>query len=203
MSEKSGRWAKDEILFRVTVTEFFMSHGKQLTASYNNGEKVKLNEIKMMLYAASRATAGALFNYAVDYCRYHNMRSDNKFKITLFNNNTGNCLKTKIVVGRLTKDEYQAMLHSDYLTFSDENYFREIATPVIEYREKSREDEEYDPMALSQKKRAITQISVQEKKTIAKEFQELDEKAVMTMHAITKATLDDILIEYGEDIVWR
>lgn len=190
------KWDSDEILFKVSLIEVFIQNGREVKCSDNNGEKLNLYECRMEMIAPSKATAGAMFNYAVDYAKYHNLKSENYFKVMLYNVNTGGLVKSKIVKAELTETEFNAMLHNDYLTFSNKDFTRELRKPVFYTIYNG--DEKDKPIP----KREYSLISVSERKQIADEYQRFAEREILKQHNITKSTLDEILVAYGTDIIW-
>ena len=101
----------------------------------------------------------------------------------------GSTIKSRVARGMLDRSEYNSMLHNDYKAFSDKNYVTELNRPVF-----------YDK---SEMKRDYDDISDNEKKEIADEYQRFSEKDILKRHGITKASLDEILVNYGTDILWR
>lgn len=184
-----SKWDADEILFKVSVTEVFVLNGKEVMCSDNNGEKNKLYECRMELVAPSKAVAGALFSYAVDYVKHHNLQSENYFRIVLYRMSDGSTIKSRVARGMLDRSEYNSMLHNDYKAFADKNYVTELNRPIF-----------YDK---GEVKRDYDDISDDEKKEIADEYQRFSEKDILKRHSITKASLDEILVNYGTDILWR
>lgn len=190
MRRDRTKFPYDEYLYRVVVTEYFMIKNKVIHIDTNNGTE-KLTETRLELVSPSRATAGALFNYAIDFCKHHNVQSDNTFRVNMYNHR-GELLKSVVTKGTLTENEYNAILHDDYITFSRAEYTHSLNKPVVQPITK------YEPH-----KRQYNELSINERKQIAKEAEEMLDYEVMRMHDIGKATLEEVLANYGENIIWR
>lgn len=97
----------DELFFRITVTEYFTGEGYD-----------EVTEKKMELRTPVRNCLGALYGYAIDYCKFHNMRSDNYFVIRVYsasNDNRAKKIFEKVVSGTLSEGDYNNVMHKDYL----------------------------------------------------------------------------------------
>ena len=97
----------EEIFFYITVTEYFTGE-----------EYEEVTEKKMELKTPIRNCLGALYGYAIDYCKFHNMKSDNYFVIRVYSATNGNRAKKifeKIVSGTLSEGDYNKVMHKDYL----------------------------------------------------------------------------------------
>lgn len=97
----------EDIFFYITVTEYFTGE-----------EYEEVTEKKMELKTPIRNCLGALYGYAIDYCKFHNMRSDNYFVIRVYSATNGNRAKKifeKIVSGTLSDGDYNKVMHKDYL----------------------------------------------------------------------------------------
>lgn len=104
--EKLGKDVED-IFFYITVTEYFTGE-----------EYDEVTEKKMELKTPIKNCLGALYGYAIDYCKFHNMRSDNYFVIRVYSATNGNRAKKifeKIVSGTLSEGDYNKVMHKDYL----------------------------------------------------------------------------------------
>ena len=104
--EKLGKDVED-IFFYITVTEYFTGE-----------EYDEVTEKKMELKTPIKNCLGALYGYAIDYCKFHNMRSDNYFVIRVYSATNGNRAKKifeKIVSGTLSEGDYNNVMHKDYL----------------------------------------------------------------------------------------
>lgn len=104
--EKLGKDVED-IFFYITVTEYFTGE-----------EYEEVTEKKMELKTPIKNCLGALYGYAIDYCKFHNMRSDNYFVIRVYSATNGNRAKKifeKIVSGTLSEGDYNNVMHKDYL----------------------------------------------------------------------------------------
>lgn len=104
--EKLGKDVED-IFFYITVTEYFTGE-----------EYEEVTEKKMELKTPIKNCLGALYGYAIDYCKFHNMRSDNYFVIRVYSATNGNREKKifeKIVSGTLSEGDYNNVMHKDYL----------------------------------------------------------------------------------------
>lgn len=104
--EKLGKDVED-IFFYITVTEYFTGE-----------EYEEVTEKKMELKTPIRNCLGALYGYAIDYCKFHNMNSDNYFVIRVYSATNGNRAKKifeKIVSGTLSEGDYNKVMHKDYL----------------------------------------------------------------------------------------
>ena len=115
----------DELYYHVTVTEYFMEgdkSAKEETSPYNS-----IIEEKMDLKTPIRNCAGALLRYAIDYCKHHQAKSDNKFIVKLYCPIRNKQVKTEefVIKGELAKHEYEAVIHEDYLA-SNGNIENEI-----------------------------------------------------------------------------
>ena len=88
----------EDMLFYITVTEYFTGEGYD-----------EVTEKKMDLITPVRNCLGALYGYAIDYCKFHNMRSDNYFVIRVYSATNGNRAKKmfeKVVSGTLSEGDY-------------------------------------------------------------------------------------------------
>lgn len=97
----------EDIFFYITVTEYFTGE-----------EYEEVTEKKMELKTPIRNCLGALYGYAIDYCKFHNMRSDNYFVIRVYSATNGNRAKKifeKVVSGTLSEGDYNNVMHKDYL----------------------------------------------------------------------------------------
>lgn len=97
----------DELVYRITVTEYFTGEGYE-----------EMTEKKMELRTPIRNCLGALYGYAIDYCKFHNMRSDNHFVIRVYsasNDNRAKKIFEKVVTGTLSEGDYNNVMHKDYL----------------------------------------------------------------------------------------
>lgn len=105
-TKKLGKDVED-IFFYITVTEYFTGE-----------EYDEVTEKKMELKTPIKNCLGALYGYAIDYCKFHNMRSDNYFVIRVYSATNGNRAKKifeKIVSGTLNEGDYNNVMHKDYL----------------------------------------------------------------------------------------
>lgn len=97
----------EDIFFYITVTEYFTGEGYE-----------EVTEKKMELKTPIKNCIGALYGYAIDYCKFHNMRSDNYFVIRVYSATNGNRAKKifeKVVSGTLSEGDYNNVMHKDYL----------------------------------------------------------------------------------------
>lgn len=105
-TKKLGKDVED-IFFYITVTEYFTGE-----------EYDEVTEKKMELKTPIKNCLGALYGYAIDYCKFHNMRSDNYFVIRVYSATNGNRAKKifeKVVSGTLNEGDYNNVMHKDYL----------------------------------------------------------------------------------------
>lgn len=105
-TKKLGKDVED-IFFYITVTEYFTGE-----------EYDEVTEKKMELKTPIKNCLGALYGYAIDYCKFHNMRSDNYFVIRVYSATNGNRAKKifeKVVSGTLNDGDYNNVMHKDYL----------------------------------------------------------------------------------------
>lgn len=105
-TKKLGKDVED-IFFYITVTEYFTGE-----------EYEEVTEKKMELKTPIKNCLGALYGYAIDYCKFHNMRSDNYFVIRVYSATNGNRAKKifeKVVSGTLNEGDYNNVMHKDYL----------------------------------------------------------------------------------------
>lgn len=105
-TKKLGKDVED-IFFYITVAEYFTGE-----------EYDEVTEKKMELKTPIKNCLGALYGYAIDYCKFHNMRSDNYFVIRVYSATNGNRAKKifeKIVSGTLSEGDYNKVMHKDYL----------------------------------------------------------------------------------------
>ena len=105
-TKKLGKDVED-IFFYITVTEYFTGE-----------EYEEVTEKKMELKTPIKNCLGALYGYAIDYCKFHNMKSDNYFVIRVYSATNGNRAKKifeKIVSGTLSEGDYNNVMHKDYL----------------------------------------------------------------------------------------
>lgn len=106
-TKKLGKDVED-IFFYITVTEYFTGE-----------EYDEVTEKKMELKTPIKNCLGALYGYAIDYCKFHNMRSDNYFVIRVYSATNGNRAKKifeKVVSGTLNEGDYNNVMHKDYLS---------------------------------------------------------------------------------------
>ena len=97
----------EDIFFYITVTEYFTGE-----------EYEEVTEKKMELKTPIKNCLSALYGYAIDYCKFHNMRSDNYFVIRVYSATNGNRAKKifeKVVSGTLSEGDYNNVMHKDYL----------------------------------------------------------------------------------------
>lgn len=105
-TKKLGKDVED-IFFYITVTEYFTGE-----------EYDEVTEKKMELKTPIKNCLGALYGYAIDYCKFHNMNSDNYFVIRVYSATNGNRAKKifeKVVSGTLSEGDYNNVMHKDYL----------------------------------------------------------------------------------------
>ena len=121
-TKKLGKDVED-IFFYITVTEYFTGE-----------EYDEVTEKKMELKTPIRNCLGALYGYAIDYCKFHNMRSDNYFVIRVYSSTNGNRAKKifeKIVSGTLSEGDYNNVMHKDYLASNGVISEADFNVPIV------------------------------------------------------------------------
>ena len=120
--EKLGKDVED-IFFYITVTEYFTGE-----------EYEEVTEKKMELKTPIRNCLGALYGYAIDYCKFHNMNSDNYFVIRVYSATNGNRAKKifeKVVSGTLSEGDYNNIMHKDYLASNGVISEADFNVPIV------------------------------------------------------------------------
>ena len=120
--EKLGKDVED-IFFYITVTEYFTGE-----------EYDEVTEKKMELKTPIRNCLGALYGYAIDYCKFHNMNSDNYFVIRVYSATNGNRAKKifeKVVSGTLSEGDYNNIMHKDYLASNGVISEADFNVPIV------------------------------------------------------------------------
>ena len=120
--EKLGKDVED-IFFYITVTEYFTGE-----------EYEEVTEKKMELKTPIRNCLGALYGYAIDYCKFHNMNSDNYFVIRVYSATNGNRAKKifeKVVSGTLSEGDYKNVMHKDYLASNGVISEADFNVPIV------------------------------------------------------------------------
>ena len=113
----------DDLIFRLTITEYFTGGGYE-----------EVTEKKMDLRTPVRNCLGALYGYAIDYCKFHNMRSDNYFVIRVYsatNDNRANKIFEKVVSGTLSEGDYNNVMHKDYLASNGVISEADFNAPIV------------------------------------------------------------------------
>lgn len=121
-TKKLGKDVED-IFFYITVTEYFTGEGYE-----------EVTEKKMELKTPIKNCLGALYGYAIDYCKFHNMRSDNYFVIRVYSSTNGNKAKKifeKIVSGTLSEGDYNKVMHKDYLASNGVISEADFNVPIV------------------------------------------------------------------------
>ena len=121
-TKKLGKDVED-IFFYITVTEYFTGE-----------EYEEVIEKKMELKTPIRNCLGALYGYAIDYCKFHNMKSDNYFVIRVYSATNGNRAKKifeKIVSGTLSEGDYNKVMHKDYLASNGVISEADFNVPIV------------------------------------------------------------------------
>ena len=120
----------DDLYYHVTVTEYFMEGdkpAKEETSPYNS-----IIEETMDLKTPIKNCVGALLKYAIDYCKHHHMKSDNKFVVRLYYPVGKKQVKKKefTIKGELSKHKYEAIIHEDFLA-SNGQIENELDKPIF------------------------------------------------------------------------
>lgn len=113
----------EDMFFCITVTEYFTGE-----------EYEEVTENKMDLRTPVRNCLGALYGYAIDYCKFHNMRSDNYFVIRVYSASNGNRAKKifeKVVSGTLSEGDYNNVMHKDYLASNGVISEADFNVPIV------------------------------------------------------------------------
>lgn len=121
-TKKLGKDVED-IFFYITVTEYFTGEGYE-----------EVTEKKMELKTPIKNCLGALYGYAIDYCKFHNMKSDNYFVIRVYSATNGNKAKKifeKIVSGTLSEGDYNKVMHKDYLASNGVISEADFNVPIV------------------------------------------------------------------------
>lgn len=121
-TKKLGKDVED-IFFYITVTEYFTGEGYE-----------EVTEKKMELKTPIKNCLGALYGYAIDYCKFHNMKSDNYFVIRVYSSTNGNKAKKifeKIVSGTLSEGDYNKVMHKDYLASNGVISEADFSVPIV------------------------------------------------------------------------
>lgn len=121
-TKKLGKDVED-IFFYITVTEYFTGEGYE-----------EVTEKKMELKTPIKNCLGALYGYAIDYCKFHNMNSDNYFVIRVYSSTNGNKAKKifeKIVSGTLSEGDYNKVMHKDYLASNGVISEADFSVPIV------------------------------------------------------------------------
>lgn len=121
-TKKLGKDVED-IFFYITVTEYFTGEGYE-----------EVTEKKMELKTPIKNCLGALYGYAIDYCKFHNMNSDNYFVIRVYSATNGNMAKKifeKIVSGTLSDGDYNKVMHKDYLASNGVISEADFNVPIV------------------------------------------------------------------------
>lgn len=121
-TKKLGKDVED-IFFYITVTEYFTGEGYE-----------EVTEKKMELKTPIKNCLGALYGYAIDYCKFHNMKSDNYFVIRVYSATNGNRAKKifeKIVSGTLSEGDYNKVMHKDYLASNGVISEADFNVPIV------------------------------------------------------------------------
>lgn len=121
-TKKLGKDVED-IFFYITVTEYFTGE-----------EYEEVTEKKMELKTPIRNCLGALYGYAIDYCKFHNMKSDNYFVIRVYSATNGNRAKKifeKVVSGALSEGDYNNIMHKDYLASNGVISEADFNVPIV------------------------------------------------------------------------
>lgn len=121
-TKKLGKDVED-IFFYITVTEYFTGEGYE-----------EVTEKKMELKTPIKNCLGALYGYAIDYCKFHNMNSDNYFVIRVYSSTNGNKAKKifeKIVSGTLSEGDYNKVMHKDYLASNGVISEADFNVPIV------------------------------------------------------------------------
>lgn len=121
-TKKLGKDVED-IFFYITVTEYFTGEGYE-----------EVTEKKMELKTPIKNCLGALYGYAIDYCKFHNMNSDNYFVIRVYSATNGNRAKKifeKIVSGTLSEGDYNKVMHKDYLASNGVISEADFNVPIV------------------------------------------------------------------------
>ena len=121
-TKKLGKDVED-IFFYITVTEYFTGE-----------EYEEVTEKKMELKTPIKNCLGALYGYAIDYCKFHNMKSDNYFVIRVYSATNGNRAKKifeKIVSGTLSEGDYNKVMHKDYLASNGVISEADFNVPIV------------------------------------------------------------------------
>lgn len=121
-TKKLGKDVED-IFFYITVTEYFTGEGYE-----------EVTEKKMELKTPIKNCLGALYGYAIDYCKFHNMNSDNYFVIRVYSATNGNRAKKifeKIVSGTLSDGDYNKVMHKDYLASNGVISEADFNVPIV------------------------------------------------------------------------
>lgn len=121
-TKKLGKDVED-IFFYITVTEYFTGEGYE-----------EVTEKKMELKTPIKNCLGALYGYAIDYCKFHNMNSDNYFVIRVYSATNGNMAKKifeKIVSGTLSEGDYNKVMHKDYLASNGVISEADFNVPIV------------------------------------------------------------------------
>lgn len=121
-TKKLGKDVED-IFFYITVTEYFTGEGYE-----------EVTEKKMELKTPIKNCLGSLYGYAIDYCKFHNMKSDNYFVIRVYSATNGNMAKKifeKIVSGTLSEGDYNKVMHKDYLASNGVISEADFNVPIV------------------------------------------------------------------------
>ena len=113
----------EDIFFYITVTEYFTGE-----------EYEEVTEKKMELKTPIKNCLGALYGYAIDYCKFHNMISDNYFVIRVYSSTNGNRAKKifeKVVSGTLSEGDYNNVMHKDYLASNGVISEADFNVPIV------------------------------------------------------------------------
>ena len=88
----------------------------------------------MELKTPIRNCLGALYGYAIDYCKIHNIKSDNYFVIRVYSATNGNRAKKifeKVVSGTLSEGDYNNVMHKDYLASNGVISEADFNVPIV------------------------------------------------------------------------
>lgn len=127
MKKPRAQWDKDEIMFKIVATEYFYDASEEYKDS-DNQDAHQLAEKKFEIITPIRSVAEAMFKDAIDYCKFHNMKSDNRFVVKLYGG-ARRLLKAVVVRGQLDEGEYQKQLHEDFAFSKSDRYKMEPEKP--------------------------------------------------------------------------